>query len=918
MRASRLRLRFHQIKLFMLKRLYGLRLRLRQRLGLRANLLPLFLLLGFCLGYLPHVLLVRHAAAAQVRSSSASQSQNLGLSSTSAQTAKQAEQQGNLLYQQAEYSSALLRWQEALERYRQENNGLGQARVLSNLSLAYQALGHWTAAETAIARSLELAQASPPAILAQALNTQGQLYLARGQASKALESWTLAERAYEQADDQAGLVRSQLNQIQALRSLGFYRRALDQLAALEPQLSALPETPLKLAALTQAGELLRLAGDTDQAQARLEAAVEMGDRASQSAVSQALMNLGALAQTRRQPAEAAAYYDRALEQATSLASRCQTQLAMLSLWVQQKNVAEAQALWPQIQAELETLPVSHYASYQRIGLAKLLMELKALDNVVGNNVVGNVEPNAGPSWTATNALLRQTAAEAQTLQDLRSESHARGNLAQAYRKQNRLEEAEAQVNQAILLAQSLSAKDMLYRWQWTLSQIQMQQGQIETAIANCSEAVATLQGLQGDLVALNPDVLFSFDRDIEPIYRGYVDMLLQADSGVARDKQQTLREVQTLSQDYLSQAQNAARSLRLAEMTNFLGEDCLQASPGQTVAVGQIDPTAAVIHPIVLKDRLEILLNLPNQSMQHFAVPVPQADVESLIKELRYYLVVRSRRRYLPLSQQLYDWIIRPLEQELAGIETLVFSPDGLFQGIPMAALHDGNQFLIERYQVALSPGLGLFEPKALDNPQISVLAAGLSEARQGFSALPFVTDEIESIQRNIAATTALVDENFTRAALRDRVATSQAPIVHIATHGQFGSRPEDTFILAWDQSVNVRQLDQLLQSRTLSQEQAIELLVLSACETAAGDNQAMLGLAGLAIQAGARSTLATLWSVNDAGTSTLMESFYRALAQPGVGRAQALRQAQLEMLDDPAYRHPLYWASYVIVGNWL
>ena len=235
-----------------------------------------------------------------------------------------------------------------------------------------------------------------------------------------------------------------------------------------------------------------------------------------------------------------------------------------------------------------------------------------------------------------------------------------------------------------------------------------------------------------------------------------------------------------------------------------------------------------------------------------------------------------------------------------------------------MAALHDGDQFLIERYQVALSPSLGLFEPQPLDKSDLSVLAAGLSQARQGFSALPFVEDEIDSIQQRIASTTALVDEDFTQAALRDRINQTAAPIVHIATHGQFGSRPEDTFLLAWDQSVNVRQLDQLLQNRAISREQAIELLVLSACETAAGDSQALLGLAGLSIQAGARSTLATLWSVNDVGTSVLMERFYEALSQPELGRAAALRQAQLEMLEDPVYSHPLYWASYIMVGNWL
>ncbi len=861
------------------------------------------LLLGFCLSFLPNLLLLKSAVASQ----SQSRLEQLVLgTSTNLSNPSEAEQRGNIAYQAGAYDLAAQLWQQAVQGYQQQSEVAGQARSLSNLSLAHQALGQWREAEAAITQALQLAPSQSPAIAAQALNTQGQLRLAKGQTRLALESWKLAEKAYAQLPDESGLVRSQLNQIQALRSLGFYRRALEQMEQLEPQFLGLSETPLKVAALTQAGELLRLAGDTHQAKKHLESALELGDRLGQaSETAQALMNLGALAQTSREPDQALAYYNRALALPLRAQSRSPIQLAKLSLLMQQKDMAAAQQLWPQIQTELQSLPSSHQNSYQRIALATQLITLKELDR-------------SSLDWTVIDSLLQTTLAEAQALGDPQAESHARGNLAKAYYKQSRLHEAEAQARQALVLAQRLSAREMTYRWQWTLSQIQMEQGHIDEAIAHCGEAVATLQDLQGDLVALNPDILFSFREDIEPIYRGYVDMLLQADSQAGQDKQQKLEQVQVVSQSYLSQAQGAARSLRLSEMTNFLGADCLPDASSQSVSIGQIDPTAAVISPIVLKDRLEILLNLPGKSMRHFTVPVPQAEVESLVKELRYYLVVRSRRRYLPLSRKLYDWMIRPLEQELEGIETLVFSPDGIFQGVPMAALHDGDQFLVERYQIALSPSLDLFEPKPLNNGEISVLAAGLSQARQGFSALPFVEEEINNIQQRIAATTALVDEEFTQEALRDRIAKNKAPIVHIATHGQFGSRPEDTFILAWDQSVNVKQIDQLLQTRAISQEQAIELLVLSACETAAGDNQAMLGLAGLAIQAGARSTLATLWSVNDAGTSALMERFYEALAQPGMSRAAALRQAQLTMLEDPVYRHPLYWASYVMVGNWL
>ncbi len=694
---------------------------------------------------------------------------------------------------------------------------------------------------------------------------------------------------------------------------------------IEDKLLALPETSLKVAALTQMGELFRLAGDTQQAKLRLEEAVALGDRLNQlNETAQALMNLGALAQASREPEQALDYYDRTLGLSLPPERLSPTKLAKLSLLVQQKEVKAAQMLWPQLETDLSRLPINYNSIHQRINLAEQLMMLRHLEQSrqkTKNRTLGKTfgKPSSqSPAWQNIEALLNRSLSQARSIQDQRTESYALGVLGEAYLDQGRLDEAAARSNEAQRLAQQLSVRELVYRWQWNISQIQLQQGHLELALENCGAAVAMLEELRGDFVALNPDVFFSFREDIEPIYRGYVDMLLQASGKTEENQEDILRQVQTVSQSYLSQAEDAIRSLRISEISNFLGVDCASDGGQQSVAIGEIDSTAAMIHPIVLPDRLEILLNLPDQSVQHFTVPVAQSEVESLVKALRYYLVVRSRNRYLPLSQKLYDWIIRPLEQELEGIETLVFSPDGIFQGIPMAALHDGNQFLIERYQVAVSPSLELFDSLPLESKKLSVLAAGLSKARQGFSALPFVEAEIRSIQTRIAGTTTLVDEDFTQKALRDRVTKTQAPIVHIATHGQFGSRPEETFILAWDKSVNVRQIDQLFQSRRISQQQAIELLVLSACETAAGDHHAMLGLAGLSIQAGARSALATLWSVNDAGASVLMENFYEALAQAETSRAQALRQSQLKMINDPLYKHPFYWASYVMVGNWL
>jgi CHAT domain-containing protein len=182
---------------------------------------------------------------------------------------------------------------------------------------------------------------------------------------------------------------------------------------------------------------------------------------------------------------------------------------------------------------------------------------------------------------------------------------------------------------------------------------------------------------------------------------------------------------------------------------------------------------------------------------------------------------------------------------------------------------------------------------------------------------LPEVETEIKSIAQ-IVSTSKMLNQEFTRSALADRVKTSNARIVHLATHGQFSSRLEDTFLLTWDGRVNVKELSDLLQNRESDPAKAIELLVLSACNTATGDDRAVLGLAGLTIKSGARSTLATLWPVRDKAAARLMTSFYQQLQQPNTSKAEALRRAQIELIDKTDFRDPFFWSAFVLVGNWL
>jgi CHAT domain-containing protein len=299
-------------------------------------------------------------------------------------------------------------------------------------------------------------------------------------------------------------------------------------------------------------------------------------------------------------------------------------------------------------------------------------------------------------------------------------------------------------------------------------------------------------------------------------------------------------------------------------------------------------------------------------------VPVSGDELEAEIGQFRRYLEKRTTRQYLRQARKLYDWMIRPIEPLLEenSITTLVTVPQGSMTTIPFSALNDGKQYLVEKYALATTPSLKLTDPGSLDKTSAEVLLAGLSDGVQGFPPLPNVPAELAAVEAAFGGDR-IENQDFSYVNMSSALEQDPYPVVHIATHAQFKGRSEDTFLLTWHDQMDLDHLQSLIglsEFRT----QPVELLVLSACQTAVGDEQAALGLAGVAVKAGARSALASLWFVNDESTSRLVTEFYRHYKQPGVSKAEALQAAQIEVLQDLRYRHPGYWAPFLLIGNWL
>ncbi|PSN75775.1 hypothetical protein C8B47_30805, partial [filamentous cyanobacterium CCP4] len=537
---------------------------------------------------------------------------------------------------------------------------------------------------------------------------------------------------------------------------------------------------------------------------------------------------------------------------------------------------------------LNGLPPSQPHRFARINLAQTLIDL-------------GVAQNPTPRQIAD--ILAVAVRDSQAAGDPRTESFALGILGHLYETQQQWEEARSLSQSALTLAQASDAKASLYRWEGQLGRIYKAQGKDDQAIAAYSDAIGTLKQLRTDLVAVNPAVQVSFQETVEPIHRELVSLLL------APNRQSTPTDLEV--------ARQTIESLQLAELDNFFREACLSAA---AVDIDQLDQRAAVVYPIILADRLEIIVSLPNQTLRHYTSAVPATQLGQTIEQLQKALVLRVGRQHIAPARQLYNWVIAPVTADLAasGVDTLVFVLDGELRNIPMAALYDGEQFLLEQYSLALTPGLQLIDPKPIENQTLRVLTAGISESRQGFSSLPNVISELQEIQDTVP-TTVLLNDDFTVESFESRLTSEGTPIVHMATHGKFSSSNDETFVLTWNDRLDISALNNLLQVSELNQAGPVELLVLSACQTATGDKQAALGMAGMAVRSGARSTIATLWQVNDEATAILMSQLYADLATQKMTKAEALRNAQLKVLQEPKFReHPFYWAPYVLLGNWL
>lgn len=608
---------------------------------------------------------------------------------------------------------------------------------------------------------------------------------------------------------------------------------------------------------------------------------------------------------------------------------------------------QARVHWQALQQDASTpLPDRQHASLELAALeapGPRLARLRALEPGLSDAALllrlADLTQAADP-LLADRALLRVQGSTLQRAQALQ----ARAALAEAAGPARRDEALRLNGEALALVATLPDAQQAELRVLLDWRAARLQPG-TPTALASLQRAVAQLETVRDDWPLTDESGRSTHQSLFQPLYLQLADALLRrADAAQGEERQAWLRRTR-----------DALEQLYQAELQDYLGDRCeVDAVKGEG-ASSALPAGSAAIYPLLLADRVALLVEDAKGLDSFASAASPQA-----VQEAATVLAKRLRDRapgYLSAARSLHDALVQPIAPWLAarGTQTLVWVNDGPLRLVPMAALYDGERHLLDRFQTANVLGMSMTNTQAARMERVQALVAGAgrfgavvdrlasetwaqplrrqllgaaAEAEPGATRslqaqrmrealeLPGVAEEVKTLQRLLPGPV-LQDARFTVQGFSGQVQKGGHRIVHIASHGVFGGSAATSFLMAYDDLLTLPNLQNLLQSES-TRRLPIELLTLSACQTAEGNERAPLGLSGAALKARARSVLGTLWPVDDAATVQLMSAFYaRWTARPEQGKAAALREAQRALLRQADTRHPYYWAPFALIGNW-
>ncbi|WGV29099.1 CHAT domain-containing protein [Halotia branconii] len=788
---------------------------------------------------------------------------------------------------------------------------------------------------------------------AELLTQIGKKQLNQGQPAQALDSWQQATKIYHQIKDVEGVSGSLINQNFALQKLGLYSEACktivealslndwicdpipseptnDKSSQFTTAIHQLKLTPINLLALQSLGQVLRLIDKLDESKLVLEETLLLSQQTSLENVSDILLLLGNTKQSIYQRSRNEyKWIEEPIFRETIV--NLIPQKARESLDIYQFLESKANTPVVKLQAQLNRLNLlldfdewltdkpQLIDTYTKISqqiqpLIKLILQNPSAFSQLSDEQSIQAKLNFANNLSKIQEKLLQSVAvqyatsaleTAKNINSERLESESLGTL-------GKLNSGKSQTyfEKALSLAQSVHAYDIAYEWQQQLADLYQKQGKTEAAIQAYRATIESIAQISDNLLSSNLDTQFFFYEKVEPVYRNYMRLLI--------------------TQKYPNFERQVIKTNQQLQVAQL--EDYLKCGKLDLVALDKIDNLAsasAIIHIIDLDDTIQVFAQFPDSSIHYHSADskVVKNHVNALLNILQNNdLVSNSESLIIPHSQALYKQLIEPFNKSLPSNGTLVFVLDKSFQSLPMGILHNGTDYLFKQYSSSETLGSRVRQPKALSQENLNILTGGIStfapsfydpNATQGLQPLPDVEIEIAEVIKQANSSVGLLNKEFNTKRFIQELSKEDFDILHLTTHAQFSSIPRRTGFLTWDQLVNVNQFGTLLKNQAQIHQNAIELLVLSACQTAKGNKMSALGIAGVAAQAGARSIIATLWLVDSKSSVILMDEFYKNIKK-GVPKSEALRLAQIALTAIPEYNNPYHWAPYLLVGSWL
>ena len=836
---------------------------------------------------------------------------------------------GLLDRQAGDYQQAKRHYQAALSALNEIGDQASASSTYNSLGIVHTALGNTAAARESYQRGLAIAQEiGDRPQLGNLRDSLGGLYYRQSQYGKAIAAFEQALSLHREVGNPRGEASTLHNLAGTYAALGRYTTALDYLE----QALALNDPTSTVGVLAAQGGIYQQLGRFPEALEATQKGLELANvSGSQAARSQLLDRLGNIYTDLNQIEAATLAYEQALRLARDSEELSATGRSLNSL----ATLAVRQEDYPQARAHLQ----SALADFRQVGD-------RAGESIILSNLGKLYEAEEQPALAIVfykQAILQHEA--------------IRGNLRSL---PNELQQSylTSITPTYRLLADLLLQQDRVLEAQQIIDLLKVQ------------EVDDYLQGIRGDAEVKGEVATLAVEDTLWEAYEDLNERAIAISQELAtlRQLERPLTPEETSRKAKLDEQQRQiVRQFRefsrrddvvnyVQALTRTAQEQSLSLSRLQDLSqnLNHLEEPAVLLYPFILEDRLELVLVAPGVPPVHHTVEVDRSTLNRAIQEFRHALI-SPERDPLPAAQQLYAWLISPVESQLsqAQAKTILYAPDGALRYVPLAALHSGDRWLIEDFRINNITAASIDDLNSKPPSSQRILAGAFSDAGTryevqggdrtfGFNGLPYAGKEVEALQALQPESTVYFNPDFSKSNLLPNM--DDYPIVHLATHASFlpGS-PLDSFVLLGNgETITLQEVQDEWFFGNL------DLVVLSACQTGLSSlgetGEEILGFGYLMQNAGVNAAMASLWAVDDGGTQTLMDAFYTSLLQNKVSKAEALRQAQLALIGSEVgtltatrgglarvtrnnetenqrwnrLSHPYYWSPFILIGNGL